>query len=108
MRRFTTTDKAPLVNFKKEVILAKQHNKSLHDLEGVFIVTKKSGGFEEIRLADADALKKVLPIKKDDGIHDGWIFCQTKKDYDEFMARCNPSAVGVTNEANVSDQARFR
>ena len=108
MRRFTTTDKAPLVNFKKDVMLAKQHNKPLEELEGVLIVSKTDGSLEEIRLSDPNALKKVLPIKKDDGIHDGWIHCQTKGEYLQFLGNCNPSAAGVTNEASVSDQARFK
>ena len=61
----------------------------LQGMEDILIVTFVDGRFVEIPIFDPASYDKVVAIKMGDGTHAGWHHCETKKDRDEFMARCH-------------------
>lgn len=61
----------------------------LQGLEDILIVALADGRFVEYSISDPAAYDKVIAIKMGDGIHAGWHHCETKKERDDFMARCH-------------------
>lgn len=56
------------------------------DIDAAFFVLKKDGTSMKIGMRDTDALKRLVEIEKDDGIHVAWEEFDSIAAIDEFLA----------------------